>query len=125
MKLSDKILKACRFKQAFLFVCYFNPFMSSELCYVKSLDRSINNRRDVWLVFFILPCFIANPEFHANSVDPDQKPRYAASDLGLHCLPISILWDARHKLIEQSFLLLNSIVMFLINKRFLISHTIW
>ena len=28
------------------------------------------------------------------SVDPDQTPR---SDLGLHCLPISLLWDARHK----------------------------
>ena len=28
------------------------------------------------------------------SVDPDQTPR---SDLGLHCLPISLLWDGRHK----------------------------
>ena len=25
-------------------------------------------------------------EWVANSVDPDQTPRYAASDLGLHCL---------------------------------------
>ena len=25
----------------------------------------------------------------ANSVDPDQTPRSAASDLGLHCLPRS------------------------------------
>ena len=33
----------------------------------------------------------------ANSVDPDQTPHSAASDLGLHCLPMSHLWDARHK----------------------------
>ena len=33
----------------------------------------------------------------ANSVDPDQMPHSAASDLGLHCLPMSLLWDARHK----------------------------
>ena len=29
--------------------------------------------------------------------DPDQMLRSAASDLGLHHLPISILLDARHK----------------------------
>ena len=32
------------------------------------------------------------------SVDPDQTT--AASDLGLHCLPMSFLWDARHKWIN-------------------------
>ena len=31
----------------------------------------------------------------ANSGDPDQTPRSAASDLGLHCLQMSPLWDAR------------------------------
>ena len=31
----------------------------------------------------------------ANSEDPDQTPRYAASDLGLHCLPISLLGVSR------------------------------
>ena len=31
----------------------------------------------------------------ANSEYPDQKPRSAASDLGLHCLPMSQKWDAR------------------------------
>ena len=25
-------------------------------------------------------------------------PHYAVSDLGLHCLPMSLLWDARHGL---------------------------
>ena len=35
--------------------------------------------------------------FNANSVDPDQVPHSAASDLGLHCLPVSLLRDARLK----------------------------
>ena len=31
----------------------------------------------------------------ANSENPDMTPRSAASDLGLHCLPMSKKWDAR------------------------------
>ena len=31
------------------------------------------------------------------NVDPDQTPHNAASDLVLHCLPKSILWDTRHE----------------------------
>ena len=31
----------------------------------------------------------------ANSGDPDQTPRSAASDLGLHCLPSTLLWVSR------------------------------
>ena len=31
----------------------------------------------------------------ANSEDPDQTPHSAASDLGLHCLPITLLWVSR------------------------------
>ena len=30
-------------------------------------------------------------ELFVNSGDPDQTPHSAASDLGLHCLPITIL----------------------------------
>ena len=33
----------------------------------------------------------------ANSEDPDRTPCSAASDLGLHCLPMSQKWDARLK----------------------------
>ena len=32
-----------------------------------------------------------NPELNTNSADPDQMPHSAASDLGLHCLPVSLL----------------------------------
>ena len=31
----------------------------------------------------------------ANNVDPDQMPHYVASDLGLHCLPMTHLWVSR------------------------------
>ena len=31
----------------------------------------------------------------ASNVGPDQKPHYVASDLGLHCLPMTILWVSR------------------------------
>ena len=48
----------------------------------------------------LLPCVIRIPVFNANSVNPDQTPQNAASDLGLHCLPMSLLWDARHKWIN-------------------------
>ena len=37
------------------------------------------------------------PVVNANSVDPDQTPRSVASGLGQHFLPLSHLWDARHK----------------------------
>ena len=37
---------------------------------------------------------------NVNSADPDQTPRFVASDLGLHCLPMSLLWDARLKLVN-------------------------
>ena len=34
-------------------------------------------------------------ELFANSGDPDQTPHSAASDLGLHCLPVTILLVSR------------------------------
>ena len=33
---------------------------------------------------------------NANSVDLDQMPLSVVSDLGLHSLPLSLLWDAWH-----------------------------
>ena len=37
---------------------------------------------------------------NANSVDQDQTPQFAVSNLGLHCLPMSLLWDTRRKLVK-------------------------
>ena len=51
-------------------------------------------------LFLLLPRFIEISELNANCVDPDQTPRSAASDLGLHCLLMSLLWNARHKWIK-------------------------
>ena len=53
--------------------------------------------------FLVLPCFIEIHVFNANSVDPDQTPYSVASDLGLYCLPVSLIWDARHKWVKLSF----------------------
>ena len=53
----------------------------------------------------LLSCFVEIPELNANSEDPDQTPRSAASDLGLHCLPMSLLWDARLKWVNVTTLM--------------------
>ena len=69
----------------------FNPFMPIGLFFINSLDRFISI-----LGVLLLPYFIVIPVLDANSVDPDQTPRSAASDQGLHCLSMSLLWDASH-----------------------------
>ena len=51
--------------------------------------------------------FIAIPVLNGNSVDPVQTPRSAASDLGLHCLRMSILRDARHQWVKDLFFLFS------------------
>ena len=93
--------------------CIVNPFMPNELFYLNSLDMSISYIRGVR--FLLLSCFVEISELNANSVDPDQ-PRSAASDLGLYCLPMSFLWDARLilvKSIEQcSILVLADILIY-------------
>ena len=40
------------------------------------------------------------PVYNANSEDPDQMLPFAASDLDLHCLPMSFLRNARHKCVN-------------------------
>ena len=72
---------------------FINPFMPSGLFCLKTLDRSVSDIRGVWLVL-IVTMFLEISELIANSVDPDQTPHSAASDLGLNCLPMSLLWDA-------------------------------
>ena len=48
----------------------------------------------------LLSCFLEIPNHNANSVDPDQTLHFAASDLDLHCLQMSILYDARLKCVN-------------------------
>ena len=40
-------------------------------------------------------------ELFANSGDPDQMPHCAASDLGLHCLPVTLLEVSRLQWINR------------------------
>ena len=42
---------------------------------------------------------------HSNSVEPDQTPHFVTSGLGLHCLPMSLVLDARHKWINSLFII--------------------
>ena len=49
-------------------------------------------------------------ELNANSVQPDQTLHSAVSDLGVYCLSMSFLWDARLKWVKphKSFMVDNS-----------------
>ena len=64
-----------------------NPFMLSGLFYLWIGSVPIEGLSDELL----LPCFIKIPVLNASSVDSDQVPHSAVSDLGLHCLPMSLL----------------------------------
>ena len=75
--------------------------MLNGLCYHHSSDWSISN----------ITMFLEIPAFYANSVDPDQPPHFAASDLGLHGLPVSLLRDVRLKRVK----LLESLIVTGIN----------
>ena len=67
--------------------------MPSGFFYFNYLDKFISYIRGV--CFLLLSCFIEISELNSNSVDPDQMPCSAMFDLGQHCLPMSLLWDAR------------------------------
>ena len=75
-------------------------FKSSGLLYHNALDRSVSNNR-VSSKFLLVLCLKEIPVVNANSVCPDQTPRSAASDQGLHCLPITLLRVSRLKLINR------------------------
>ena len=47
--------------------------------------------------------FIAVHVIDANSKVPDQAPLSVASDLGLHCLPLTLLDVSRLKLVKKEF----------------------
>ena len=42
----------------------------------------------------------------ANSEDPDQTPHSAASDLGLHCLPITLLGVSSLQRVKEEYLMI-------------------
>ena len=61
-------------------------------CYM--FDKSICHFRGAGSILWLLFYFKANILL-ANSVNPDQTPRYVASDLGLHCPPMTLLRVSR------------------------------
>ena len=57
----------------------------------------MNELKGVWFKFIIFYYNLKSTRLHyANSVDPDQTPHHAASDLGLHDLPMCYLWKTMH-----------------------------
>ena len=54
------------------------------------LDESICHFRGVWSILLLL-FYFSWKMLLANTVDPDQMPHDVASDLGLHCLPMTLL----------------------------------
>ena len=68
--------------------------MPSGLFYLKSLEWSISYIECLVSILLLL-CFKEIPIFNANSVDPDQTPRSAASDQGLRTLFANVLFMGR------------------------------
>ena len=61
------------------------------------VDESICDFRAVGSILLLLFYFLWKILL-ANNVDPDQMPHYVASDLGLHCLPMTLLQVSRVKM---------------------------
>ena len=65
---------------------------------------------------------------NTNSVYPDQMPHSAASDLGLHCLPMSLLWDTRLKWVNNYWyknLLFSWVIYYEFQKEAINVHNCW
>ena len=69
--------------------------MPNGISHRYQLEQPISVLRDVWWYFSFLFKFLYKI-MQANSGDPDQTPHSVASDLGLHCLPMSHKKDASH-----------------------------
>ena len=62
-----------------------------HLSLLIALDRFSIKGYMISSIFIILFCFRRNNDLSGtSSVDSDQTPRFAVSDLGLHCLPKSL-----------------------------------
>ena len=69
----------------------------NKLSHHKLWKSPLYSQRSVIQKSWYLLLLLKRSNVIANSVNTDQMPSYAAFDLGLHCLPMSLLSDARHK----------------------------
>ena len=65
-----------------------NPLYTGGLFHCYMLDESV-----ILGVSGICCCFYSI--LFANNVDPDQMPHNVASEMGLHYLPMTLLWASR------------------------------
>ena len=65
-----------------------NPHLPNGLSHSYQLNESIFHLRGCLVYFFSFILFRID-------IPVSKQPRPAASDLGLHCLPMSQKWDAR------------------------------
>ena len=72
----------------------FNPLHNGGLFHRYTLDVSICHFRSVWSNLSLL-CYFKWKILLSNNVDPDQMPHHMASNLGLHCLPMTLLLVSR------------------------------
>ena len=64
------------------------------------LDESICQFRGVGAILSLFFLFLMEILL-ANNTDPDQTPHYVASDLRLHCLPVTLLRISRKGLLTK------------------------
>ena len=77
-------------------VTYFDPLVTNGLTHPYQLDESIFILRGVRSIFtFVFHFSIKMKKTNKNKIAPDGTPRFAASHLGLFCLPMSYKKDAR------------------------------
>ena len=79
-----------------------NPLYPGAQCHCYMFDEFICHFRDVESILLLLFYFWWKIML-ANSVGPDQTPHDVASDLGLHCLPMTLLRVSRSKLVNQVY----------------------
>ena len=101
----------------FIIICMYYLFSASKgslwtqirarlthLCRVESstcisLFRRVHSKFKGWLFYFSIIMFYEIHVLRTNRVDPDPL-RFAASALDLHCLPVPLFGDARHKCVK-------------------------
>ena len=71
-----------------------NPLYTGRLFHCYMLDKSICHFRGFESISSLL-FYIDGKILLAKTVDSDQIPHYVASDLGLHCLPMTLLQVSR------------------------------